>query len=87
MDPSVNGAGKTTMVRILTTLLRPDSGRALVDGFDVVHQAQEVRYRIGLAGQQAAVDEFLTGAENLEMVGRLYHMGARAARWRAVELL
>ena len=82
-----NGAGKTTMVRILTTLLRPDTGRALVDGFDVVHQAGEVRYRIGLAGQQAAVDEFLTGAENLEMVGRLYHMGGRAARRRAAELL
>ena len=82
-----NGAGKTTMVRILTTLLRPDAGRALVDGFDVAHQAEEVRYRIGLAGQQAAVDEFLTGSENLEMVGRLYHMGGRAARRRAAELL
>jgi len=82
-----NGAGKTTMVRILTTLIRPDAGYAHVAGFDVVKQAQEVRYRIGLAGQQAAIDEFLTGRDNLEMVGRLYHMGRRAARRRADELL
>jgi ABC-2 type transport system ATP-binding protein len=82
-----NGAGKTTMVRILTTLLKPDAGRAQVAGFDVVGQAQEVRYRIGLTGQQAAVDEYLTGRGNLEMVGRLYHMSPKAARERAEELL
>jgi ABC-2 type transport system ATP-binding protein len=82
-----NGAGKTTTVRILTTLLRPDAGHARVAGFDVVRQAEQVRYRIGLAGQQAAVDELLTGRANLEMVGRLYHMPARAARRRADELL
>jgi ABC-2 type transport system ATP-binding protein len=82
-----NGAGKTTMVRILTTLLQPDAGRARVAGFDVVRDAERVRYRIGLAGQQAAVDELLTGRANLEMVGRLYHLSGRVARRRADELL
>ena len=82
-----NGAGKTTVVRILTTLLRPDAGRAEVAGFDVVRQPGEVRLRIGLAGQHAAVDEYLTGRGNLEMVGRLYHLGAKVARRRAEELL
>jgi len=69
-----NGAGKTTAVRILSTLLRPDGGRAEVAGFDVVRQAAEVRYSIGLAGQQATVDEILTGRQNLTMFGRLYHL-------------
>ncbi|HEX5505728.1 MAG TPA: ATP-binding cassette domain-containing protein [Thermomicrobiales bacterium] len=82
-----NGAGKTTMVRILTTLLLPDAGHARVAGFDVVRDAERVRYRIGLAGQQAAVDELLTGRGNLEMVGRLYHLPGRTARRRADELL
>jgi ABC-2 type transport system ATP-binding protein len=82
-----NGAGKTTMVRILATLLKPDAGTARVAGLDVVAQAQALRSRIGLAGQYAAVDENLTGLENLEMVGRLYHMGRRASRERAHELL
>ncbi|HYI98916.1 MAG TPA: ATP-binding cassette domain-containing protein [Thermoleophilaceae bacterium] len=82
-----NGAGKTTAVRILTTLLAPDGGRARVAGLDVVRDAGALRSQIGLAGQYAAVDENLTGAENLEMVGRLYHLGGRAARERAGELL
>jgi ABC-2 type transport system ATP-binding protein len=82
-----NGAGKTTTVRILTTLLRPDAGRATVAGFDVVHNARELRSHIGASGQYAAVDEFLTGAENLELVGRLYHLGAKRSRRRAWELL
>lgn len=82
-----NGAGKTTAVRIFSTLLRPDGGRAMVAGFDVVSRSAQVRYRIGLAGQQPAVDEILTGRENLEMWGRLYHLGGRAARRRADELL
>ena len=82
-----NGAGKTTAVRILTTLLRPDAGTARVDGLDVVHDAAALRARIGVAGQYAAVDENLTGFENLEMVGRLYHLGRAAARERATELL
>jgi ABC-2 type transport system ATP-binding protein len=82
-----NGAGKTTAVRILTTLLSPDSGSARVAGFDVVADAPRVREHIGLAGQYAAVDENLTGFENLEMVGRLYHLRRRAARERADELL
>ncbi len=69
-----NGAGKTTAVRILTTLLAPDAGRAEVVGLDVVKQGDELRSRIGLTGQYAAVDEYLTGRENLEMVGRLYHL-------------
>ena len=71
-----NGAGKTTAVRILTTLLRPDAGSARVAGLDVVADAAALRSQIGLAGQYAAVDENLTGQENLEMVGRLYHLGA-----------
>src|SRR3954471_2593792 len=69
-----NGAGKTTAVRILTTLMTPDGGRAEVAGYDVVRDAQALRSVIGLAGQYAAVDENLSGRENLEMVGRLYHM-------------
>ena len=82
-----NGAGKTTAVRILTTLLKPDAGRAEVAGLDVVHQADELRSRIGLTGQYTAVDEYLTGRENLEMVGRLYHLPRSQARKKAGELL
>ena len=82
-----NGAGKTTAVRILATLLTPDSGHAEVAGFDVVRQANKVRAAIGLAGQYAAVDEYLTGFENIEMVGRLYHVPRAACRRRADELL
>jgi ABC-2 type transport system ATP-binding protein len=82
-----NGAGKTTMVRILTTLLKPDDGSARVAGLDVVRDAAQVRERIGLAGQYAAVDENLTGLENLAMVGRLYGMRRSAARARGRELL
>jgi ABC-2 type transport system ATP-binding protein len=82
-----NGAGKTTAVRILTTLLLPDSGRALVEGHDVVRQAAAVRRSIGLAGQSAAIQEELTGRENLEIIGRLYHLSWPAARSRATELL
>jgi ABC-2 type transport system ATP-binding protein len=82
-----NGAGKTTAVRVLATLLRPDSGRARVAGFDVARQASQVRARIGLAGQNAAVDEILSGRQNLVMFGRLCHLPARAARRRAGELL
>ncbi|HJR94447.1 MAG TPA: ATP-binding cassette domain-containing protein [Gaiellaceae bacterium] len=82
-----NGAGKTTAVRILTTLLRPDSGSARVDGIDVLAEPAKLRTRIGVAGQYAAVDENMTGFENLEMVGRLYHLGRPAARQRANELL
>ena len=82
-----NGAGKTTAVRIFTTLLKPDAGHAEVAGLDVVTQADALRSRIGLTGQYAAVDEYLTGRENLEMVGRLYHLSKRQARQRADELL
>jgi ABC-2 type transport system ATP-binding protein len=82
-----NGAGKTTAVRILATLLKPDAGTARVAGLDVVRDAAELRASIGLAGQYAAVDENLTGFENLEMVGRLYHMGGPVSRRRASELL
>ncbi|MER6160617.1 ATP-binding cassette domain-containing protein [Streptomyces sp. NPDC001868] len=82
-----NGAGKTTLVRILATLLRPDAGRIEVAGHDVVARAREVRFRIGLLGQHAALDEELGGRQNLEMFGRLYHLGARHARVRADELL
>ncbi len=82
-----NGAGKTTLVRILSTLLRPDAGRVEVAGHDVVAQAYAVRLRIGLLGQHAALDEELGGRQNLEMFGRLHHLGARRARARADELL
>jgi ABC-2 type transport system ATP-binding protein len=82
-----NGAGKTTAVRVLTTLLKPDAGRATVAGLDVVAQANQVRGIIGLSGQYAAVDEYLTGRENLVMIGRLYHLGKRRAEQRAEELL
>ncbi|MEU5277364.1 ATP-binding cassette domain-containing protein [Streptomyces asoensis] len=82
-----NGAGKTTTVRCLTTLLRPDRGRAVVAGLDVLKQPNEVRRSIGLSGQFAAVDEYLTGRENLQMVGRLYQMKSGAAKARAAELL
>lgn len=82
-----NGAGKTTAVRSLATLLRFDRGRAVVAGYDVVGQAPEVRYRIGLTGQEAAVDQILTGRDNLVMFGRLYHMSKARARRRADELL
>jgi ABC-2 type transport system ATP-binding protein len=82
-----NGAGKTTAVRILTTLLTPDGGSARVAGLDVVREATALRAKIGLAGQYAAVDENLTGFENLEMVGELYHMPRAQARARATELL
>jgi ABC-2 type transport system ATP-binding protein len=82
-----NGAGKTTAVRILTTLLPPDAGRARVAGLDVVRDAPALRAQVGLAGQYAAVDENLTGHENLEMVGRLYHLGRVRSQKRAGELL
>jgi ABC-2 type transport system ATP-binding protein len=82
-----NGAGKTTAIRILTTILRPDGGRAEVLGLDVVSQADEVRYRIGLAGQYAAVDPNLTGRENLRLTGRLAQLPAADAQARAAELL
>ena len=82
-----NGAGKTTMVRILATLLKPDRGRAWVAGFDVVGNPASVRRRIGLSGQYAAVDPFLTGQENLVMIGRLYGLTRRRARRRAGDLI
>ncbi|MGH8959670.1 MAG: ATP-binding cassette domain-containing protein [Jatrophihabitantaceae bacterium] len=82
-----NGAGKTTAVRILTTLLDADGGSAAVAGFDVAKHPGEVRARIGLSGQYAAVDEYLTGYENLDMVGRLYGLGAKRSRVRARALL
>jgi len=82
-----NGAGKTTAVRILTTLLLPDGGRALVEGYDVVRDAAAVRRSIGLSGQSAAIQEELTGRENLEIIGRLYHLSWPRARSRATELL
>jgi ABC-2 type transport system ATP-binding protein len=82
-----NGAGKTTTVQILTTLQKPDEGRATVAGLDVVKDAQELRSHIGASGQYAAVDQELTGAENLEMVGRLYHLGTKRAKARGRELL
>lgn len=82
-----NGAGKTTTVRVLTTLLTPDSGRASVAGCDVVLEPGAVRQRIGVSGQYAAVDEYLTGRENLQMVGRLYHLGRSGSADRAAELL
>ncbi|WP_280262804.1 ATP-binding cassette domain-containing protein [Nocardia wallacei] len=82
-----NGAGKTTTVRVLTTLLIPDSGHATVAGIDVLREPQRLRAHIGASGQYAAVDEYLTGFENLEMVGRLYHMGVQRSKERARELL
>lgn len=82
-----NGAGKTTAVRILTTLLKPDAGHATVAGFDVVKDANKLKSSIGLAGQSVAIDEYLTGRENLVMIGRLYHLSARDAGRRADELL
>ena len=82
-----NGAGKTTLIRVLATLLRPDGGTATVAGIDVVHDPVAVRNRIGLAGQFAAVDEYLTGREAVEMVGRLYNLSPRTARDRAAEVL
>ena len=82
-----NGAGKTTAVRILTTLIAPDGGTARVNGLDVRADAAKLRAQIGVAGQYAAVDENLTGFENLELVGRLYHLGRPASRKRAQELL
>ncbi|TFB97005.1 ATP-binding cassette domain-containing protein [Cryobacterium sp. HLT2-28] len=82
-----NGAGKTTVVKMLTTLIRPDAGTAFVDGIDVVADPKAVRRLIGVSGQYAAVDENLTGFENLEMVGRLYHLGGALARRRAQELI
>ena len=82
-----NGAGKTTAVRILTTLLKPDAGRAEVAGIDVLAHPGKVRHQIGVSGQYAAVDEYLTGFENLDMVGRLYHLGRKHSQARARELL
>jgi len=82
-----NGAGKTTAVRVLSTLIKPDEGRASVFGMDVVAEADAVRSTIGLTGQYAAVDEYLTGFENLEMVGRLYQLGKAESRSRATALL
>ncbi len=82
-----NGAGKTTTIRVLSTLLRPDGGTATIEGFDVVKQADDVRSVIGLTGQYAAVDEYLSGRENLQMIGRLYHLSKADANRRAEELL
>ena len=82
-----NGAGKTTAVKVLTTLTRPDSGTATIGGVDVLRHPERVRPNIGVSGQYAAVDENLTGFENLDMVGRLYHLGARQSRARARELI
>jgi ABC-2 type transport system ATP-binding protein len=82
-----NGAGKTTAVRVLTTLLQPDSGRATVAGIDVLKHPTDVRRSIGLSGQFAAVDEYLTGRENLQMVGELYQLPLSSAKKRAIELL
>ncbi|HUE59139.1 MAG TPA: ATP-binding cassette domain-containing protein [Acidimicrobiales bacterium] len=82
-----NGAGKTTAVRILTTLIKPDAGRALIEGLDVVRDEESVREIIGLAGQSAAIQEELTGRENLEIFGRLHHLSKQRSRQRAEELL
>lgn len=82
-----NGAGKTTVISILTTLLEPDAGSAIVAGADVVTSPDEVRKKIGLSGQYAAVDEYLTGFENLNMIGRLYRLGRKKSRTRSRELL
>ncbi len=82
-----NGAGKTTTVKVLTTLIKPDAGRAVINGVDVLDDPQSIRRMIGASGQYAAVDENLTGLENLMMVGRLYHLGSKVARQRAAELI
>lgn len=82
-----NGAGKTTTIRILSTLLKPDSGKIIVNGFDLSKDADDIRSTIGLTGQYAAIDEYLTGRENIVMFGRLYHLSKADARRRAVELL
>lgn len=82
-----NGVGKTTAVKVLTTLTRPDSGSAVIDGIDVLRYPERIRPLIGVSGQYAAVDENLTGFENLDMVGRLYHLGSKASRQRARELI
>ena len=82
-----NGAGKTTTVKVLTTLITPNAGRAVIDGIDVLKHPDRIRPIIGVSGQYAAVDENLTGFENLDMVGRLYHLGAKASRVRAHELI
>ncbi len=82
-----NGAGKTTTVKALTTLIRPDSGSATIDGVDVLADPERVKRMIGVSGQYSAVDENLTGIENLEMIGRLYHLGTARARRRAQELI
>src|SRR5260370_1835960 len=82
-----NGAGKTTAVRIFTTLLEPDAGHATVAGFDVLRDADRIKSQIGLAGQNVAIDEYLTGLENLERIGQLYHLSRRDAKRRAEELL
>jgi ABC-type multidrug transport system ATPase subunit len=82
-----NGSGKTTLVRVLSTVLKPDAGRAIVAGYDTVRDATPLRSVIGLAGQYAAVDEMLTGLENRELVGRLYHLSSSQRRARAHEIL
>ncbi len=82
-----NGAGKTTFVRALTTLLKPDSGRAIIAGYDIATDGDMVRSVIGLTGQFAAIDEYLTGRENIELVGKLYHWPRAAIKTRAIELL
>jgi ABC-2 type transport system ATP-binding protein len=82
-----NGAGKTTAVKVLTTLIRPDAGTATIGGVDVLRSPERIRPTIGVSGQYAAVDENLTGFENLDMVGRLYHLGAKQSRARAKELI
>ena len=82
-----NGAGKTTTVKVLTTLIKPDSGSATIDGVDVMRDPDSVRRMIGASGQYAAVDENLTGFENLMMVGKLYHLGSTVAKQRARELI
>lgn len=82
-----NGAGKTTTVKVLTTLIQPDAGSAVINGVDVLDDPQAIRRMIGASGQYAAVDENLTGFENLMMVGNLYHLGSKVARQRASELI
>ncbi len=82
-----NGAGKTTIIRILSTLLKPDSGKIVVNGYNLKTQPQEIRQSIGLTGQYTAVDEYLTGLENLEMMGRLYHLNRSEIKQRIPKLL